>query len=197
MKTKLLGNLKKGLIFILSAPGGTGKTTLVRNLVEEFECVSVSVSYTTRQPRPGEVDGVDYNFISKEEFERKIESNDFLEYVKLYGYYYGTSGQWVQKKIDQGKHVILVIDTQGGLQLRSKIPAKLIFVKPPSLEVLEERLTKRKTESDEAIKTRMLVAKREMEDGQAYDYQIINDDLATAYTALKSILVAEEHRTQR
>lgn len=190
---KLLGNLKKGLIFIFSAPAGTGKTTLVEKVLNEFPSVVQSISYTTRSPRVGEVDGVNYHFVSRKEFEQKIAEGEFLEHVELYGDYYGTSKKWVEDHQNQGKHVILVIDTQGGLKLKEMIPAILIFAKPPSLEELRRRLLKRKTESAEKIEERLNRAKKEIEEGSHYDYQIINDDLNVANQVFKSILIAEEH----
>lgn len=191
---KLLGNLEKGRLFVLSAPAGTGKTTLVQKLVSEFTSVIQSVSYTTREPRINEVQGVHYNFISREQFEQKIEEGELLEYVTLYGDYYGTSKKWVEEKENQGKHVILVIDTQGALLLKKKEPVPLIFVRPPSLQALKERLEKRQSETPERIQERLSWAKHEIEASQDYDYLIINDDLEVAYEALRSILIAEEHK---
>lgn len=181
---------------MLSAPAGTGKTTLVNMLTEEFPCVMQSVSYTTRKPRPGEIDGVHYNFVSVKEFEEKIKANEFLEYVSLYGDYYGTSRHWVEAHISDGRHVVLVIDTQGGLQLKGNIQASFIFISPPSLEVLHKRLEKRKTEPAGMIEKRIAWAEKEIKEGKQYDYQIINDDLLTAYQVLKSIFIAEEHRLE-
>lgn len=190
----VLGNREKGLVFVLSAPAGTGKTTLVRKLEEEFPCILSSISYTTRLPRQGEVDGKDYHFIKNDEFERMIQKGLFLEYVKLYDHYYGTSKQWVLDQQQQGKHVVLVIDTQGAMRLKGSFPAVFIFIQPPSLEELEKRLKKRKTEPQEVVKKRLAWAKTELETAHYYDYQIINEDLETAYTVLKSIFIAEEHR---
>lgn len=196
MQEKLLGSQPVGLAFIVSAPAGTGKTTLVKMLMKEFPCVVGSISYTTRMPRAGEVDGKDYHFISNEEFKRRIEENEFLEYVKLYGCYYGTSRLAVEELLAQGKHVILVIDTQGSIQLREKFPATFIFLQPPSLEILRERLSLRKTESLLGIEERLAWAQKEFEAVVYYDYRIINDDLAVAYQILKSILIAEDHRVR-
>ncbi len=197
MPNDLLGNLEQGLVFVVSAPAGTGKTTLVQMLVQEFPCVVESVSFTTRQKRPGEISGVHYNFVSNEEFERKISNNEFLEYVKLYGYYYGTSQKHIQEQRADGKHVVLVIDTQGALQLMGKFDATFIFLQPPSFDVLRDRLSKRKTESATVIEERLNWARLEMEAVRYYDYCIINDELATAYQVLRSILVAEEHRVRK
>lgn len=194
MVDKLLGNLSKGLIFVLSAPAGTGKTTLVRMLRDEFTCVSESISCTTRSPRAGEILGKDYHFLTTEEFERKIKNGDFLEYAKVFDHYYGTSREFVMGQVEKGKHVILVIDTQGALQLRGKIPAIFVFISPPSLQELRERLFKRKTESLENIEQRLSWAKQELAMAVHYDYHIVNENLHLAYEVLRSILIAEEHR---
>lgn len=190
----LLGNRKRGLIFILSAPAGTGKTTLVQLLTRDFSSVVASISYTTRHPRPGEVDGIHYYFLTQEEFIKRMEAGEFLEHVKLYGDYYGTSKIWVEDQLAQGKHVILVIDTQGAALLKGKIEATSIFVAPPSIEELGRRLKARQTENEEVIERRLFWAKKEMAAQGKYDYLIINDDLSSAYQVLRSILIAEEHR---
>lgn len=189
----LLGNLSKGLLFIISAPAGTGKTTLVQMLTKEFPHVVASISHTTRQPRQGEIEGVHYHFISKKEFVKRIDDGEFLEYVKLYDDYYGTHKLWVENQLIQGKHVILVIDTQGA-ELLKEMKAIFIFISPPSIEELERRLRSRQTETKDMIEKRLLWAKKEMEAQKNYDYLIINDDLAIAYQVLRSILIAEEHR---
>jgi guanylate kinase len=187
-------HLEKGLLFILSAPAGTGKTTLVQLLTRDFPNVVASISYTTRQPRPGEVNGVHYYFITKEEFEHRLKAEEFLEWVELYGDYYGTSRLWVEGQLTQKKHVFLVIDTQGAALLKDKIEAVSIFVAPPSVAELERRLRLRQTETNEVIEKRLKWARKELEAQNQYDYLIINDDLSQAYQALRSILVAEEHR---
>jgi guanylate kinase len=193
---KLLGNRSRGLIFVLSAPAGTGKTTLVQKLIAEFPCIIQSISFTTRSRRYNEISGDHYHFISKEEFEKKISEHDFLEYVKLYGDYYGTSKKWVESQLSQGKHVFLVIDTQGALQLMESLDACFIFLEPPSLEALRHRLTNRKTDSPEAIAKRLEWAVKEMEAVRYYQYRIVNDDLACAYQILRSIVIAEEHKVR-
>lgn len=195
MKTAtLLGNRKKGLMIVVSAPAGTGKTTLVKMLTNEFPNVVQSISYTTRAPRGTEIEGLDYHYIDPREFEKMIADNRFLEHAKIYKDYYGTDAKWVNDQLDSGKHVILVIDTQGGLQLRGKIPAVFIFIEPPSMEVLRHRLEKRKTEPESKIAERLEWAKSEIETGRQYDYRIINDDLDIAYQVLRSIVIAEEHK---
>lgn len=197
MSEKLLGNLPQGLIFVLSAPAGTGKTTLVGMLRDEFTCVVESISCTTRAPRPDEISGKDYHFMDVATFEAKIAAGDFLEHAQVFGSYYGTSKEYVQQQQEKGKHVFLVIDTQGALQLKGKLNAIFVFISPPSLQELRERLFKRKTENLEMIEQRLSWAKQEMALAPKYDYNIINDNLHHAYDILRSIVIAEEHRVRK
>lgn len=193
----LLGNLKKGLIFVISAPAGTGKTTLVRMLHEEFPSVVESISYTTRPMRPNEVAGRDYFFISPEEFEEMIAKGEFLEYAQVFGKaYYGTSKKFVESQIEKGKHVVLVIDTQGAMRIKELLDAVFIFISPPNLDELRARLHRRKSENDEAIEHRLSWAEKEMAFLPEYNYHIINENLKTAYDVLRSILIAEEHKNR-
>lgn len=185
---------KNGLLFILSAPAGTGKTTLVQMLVKEFSSCVASVSTTTRPPRPEEINGVHYHFTTEKQFATQLAEEKFLEHATLYGYYYGTSRLWVQEQLKKGNHVLLVIDTQGAAQIRNQLPTISIFISPPSMEVLEQRLIKRNTESQENLLNRLKWAKEEMKRQNEYDYCIVNDNLAKAYDILRSILIAEEHR---
>lgn len=184
----------RGLIFVLSAPAGTGKTTLVSMLTHEFPDVVASISYTTRRPRGVEQEGVHYYFISPEEFAHRQAEGEFLEHAEVYGCHYGTSKAWVEQRLAAGQHVFLVIDTQGAAQLKEKIEATYIFVSPPSLEELARRLRARKTEPRADVERRLEWAKHEMEAGRAYDYEIVNDNLDAAYQVLRSIVIAEEHR---
>lgn len=192
----LLGEGKEGLAFIISAPAGTGKTTLVGKLLKEFPSVMQSISFTTRKPREGEIPGVHYHFITESEFNEKISAGDFLEYVKLYGTYYGTSKQWIIDQQKNGKHVILVIDTQGAIQLKDRFSAVMIFIRPPTLDTLRKRLVSRQTETPDMIDQRVEWAQIELDAAKQYDYQIINDDLETAYQILRSIVIAECHRVK-
>ncbi|MGL5625914.1 MAG: guanylate kinase [Candidatus Rhabdochlamydia sp.] len=198
MSQPMLGNFLNGFVFVLSAPAGTGKTTLVRMLSQEFDCIVENVSYTTRPPRSNELDGKDYFFISEKEFESKIKKGDFLEYAKVFGYNYGTSREYVTSRQKRGKHVFLVIDTQGAMQLKEKkFPAIYIFLSPPSLEVLESRLLKRKTEDEKTLARRLSWAEQELKKISCYDYHIVNDSLEHAYAVLRSIIIAEEHRVRQ
>ncbi len=197
MTHKALGNNKRGILYIISAPAGTGKTTLVEMLTKEFSCVVSSVSYTTRKPRGKEKNGIEYIFIDKDEFDQKIATGDFLEYVTLYDQNYGTSREWVEKQLHAGHHVVLVIDTQGALKLKGKTDSVSIFIRPPSLEELKKRLTERKTESAEHINRRLDWAKHELEHCHEYDYLIVNDNLRIAYDVLRSIFIAEEHKNNK
>ncbi|HSX14108.1 MAG TPA: guanylate kinase [Chlamydiales bacterium] len=185
---------KKGIIFVVSAPAGTGKTTLVRMLQDEFPHIIESVSYTTRKPRAQEIPGKDYYFITHQEFVDKIANGEFLEYAKVFGNYYGTSRKFFEDEQKIGNHIVFVIDTQGAKLLKDKIDAVFIFIRPPSMEVLKERLLARKSESSEAISERLLWAEKEMKCIDAYDYEIVNDRLDHAYDVLRSIVIAETHR---
>lgn len=196
-KQKLVGNLKKGLVFVVSAPAGTGKTTLVGMLTKEFDAVKTSISYTTRRARPHENHGDHYYFVSEEEFCQKIERGEFLEHVELFGSRYGTAFDTIEKQTEKGHHVVLVIDTQGAIQLMQKVKAIFIFLLPPSLIELRERLEARGTETAQVIEERLSLAEKEIALACHYDYHIVNDDLATAYQALKSIVIAEEHRVRK
>ncbi len=191
---KLLGNLNRGLFFIMSAPSGAGKTTLTRMLTEEFECVIESVSFTTRKPRKEEIEGVDYFFVSVDEFEKKIKNDEFLEYAKVFDHYYGTSKKFVEQKLSEKKHVVLVIDTQGAMKLKGKIDATYIFISPPTIAELKNRMNIRDDQTDAEIEKRLEWANKEMKRIYDYDYNVTNIDLNIAYAALKSIFIAEEHK---
>lgn len=186
----------QGNLYILSAPSGAGKSSLITALLQQDKekKMMVSVSHTTRQPRPGERDGVHYFFVSVEEFERLIAQGVFLEYAKVFGgNYYGTSLPAIEKNLAQGIDVFLDIDWQGAQQIRAKIPnVKSIFILPPSLPELERRLIGRGQDSIEAIADRMSKAISEISHYDEYDYVIVNDDFAQALADLKHILRAEK-----
>lgn len=183
--------MKKGRIFIVSSPSGTGKTTLVEMLCREFSNCVRSISCTTRKPRSGEKEGIDYFFLSKEEFLERDAKGDFLESAKVFEDYYGTLKESVTAVTEKGRHIFLVIDTQGAEKLRGKVDACFIFILPPNEETLTERLKKRATESDEARDLRLSWAKKELAEAKYYDYQIVNDDLQKAYETFKEIVLAE------
>lgn len=182
---------------MISAPSAAGKTTLVNMLTKEFPIVARSVSCTTRAPRPGEKEGEDYFFLTKQEFKAREAKNEFLEHAEVFGEYYGTSKAFVESQLRKGKHVVLVIDTQGALQLKKNVDAVFIFITAPSLSILEERMAQRQTENKQMMEQRLVWAHHEIEMIPHYDYHIINDNLEIAYTALKSILIAEEHKITR
>jgi guanylate kinase len=193
-RAQVLGNLDRGMAFVLSAPAGTGKTTLVKMLAQEFDRVKESVSCTTREPRVGEVPGEHYHFLTEEEFLCREAANDFLESVELFGYRYGTSKLLLENLLQEGNHVILTIDTQGALKLKDSLLAKYIFLSPPSLEELRQRLINRKTETLASINRRVSWAETELALREHYDYHIVNEDLDVAYDVLRSIIIAEEHK---
>ncbi|MFW6251606.1 MAG: guanylate kinase [Halanaerobium sp.] len=187
--------MSKGLLFVLSGPSGVGKNTVLDALFEEFDGVSYSVSATTRERRKGEVDGEDYFFISEAEF-KEIEENDgFIESAVVHGHYYGTPKKFVDQKLEEGEDIILEIDTQGAKQVREKYPeAVYIFLVPPSLEELENRLDKRGSESDKSKNLRLNNARQELKEVHKYDYEVINDSLSDAVKEIKRIIIEEQKR---
>ncbi|MDD2896093.1 MAG: guanylate kinase [Aliarcobacter sp.] len=182
-------NDKKGAILILSGPSGCGKSTLLKEVYKDVDDYYFSISTTTRAPRVGETNGVDYFFVTKEEFEKDIENGDFLEYAKVHDNYYGTSLKPINKALEEGKLVIFDIDVQGHEIVRNKLDSIVtsVFITTPSLEVLEARLNSRNTDSLEIIEKRIKNAKGEVEYFQDYDYLIINDDLQIAAKQLVCI----------
>ena len=196
MSSRVLGNQKQGKLFVISAPAGTGKSTLVAMLLKEFpKAIAESCSSTTRKMRPGEVPGQHYDFITDEAFEKLRKKDIFLEHAEVFGTLYGTKQTEVERLEAEGKHVVLVIDTQGALQVMEKMEeATFIFISPPSKEELERRLRERGTESEEKMAQRLKWAEREMGMIDHYDYHIVNDDLDITYQILRSIFIAEEHK---
>ncbi|WP_312723227.1 guanylate kinase [Stutzerimonas kunmingensis] len=177
-----------GTLYIVSAPSGAGKTSLVKALIDAQPQVRVSVSHTTRTMRPGEVDGVNYHFVSREDFLARLERNEFLEHAEVFGNLYGTSQRWLEDTLAEGFDLILEIDWQGAQQVRRLMPqAKSIFILPPTQEALRQRLNNRGQDSDEIIDKRMREAVSEMSHYVEYDYLVINDDFAHALIDLQSI----------
>jgi guanylate kinase len=189
------GSATEGLLFIVSAPSGTGKTTLVERLVQQVPNLCMSRSYTSRRARVGERDGVDYNFVSRERFDAMVQSGAFLEWADVFGNCYGTSASDTQSLLTSGKDVVLVIDVQGARQVRSRgIPTVCIFVLPPSADVLEQRLRRRSKDSEEQIRTRLEVACLEVGDFAQYEYVVVNDEIDAAVRRLEAIVLAERSR---
>ncbi|GAB3372426.1 guanylate kinase [Azotobacter armeniacus] len=182
-----------GTLYIISAPSGAGKTSLVKALIDALPQVRVSVSHTTRGMRPGEVEGVNYHFVDRPTFLGALERGEFLEHAEVFGNLYGTSQLWLEQTLAEGFDLILEIDWQGAQQVRRLLPqAQSIFILPPSQEALRQRLTNRGQDSDEIIERRMREAVSEMSHYVEYDYLIINDDFAHALEDLKSIFRARQ-----
>ncbi|MBM3357545.1 MAG: guanylate kinase [Betaproteobacteria bacterium] len=187
-----------GILFIISAPSGGGKTSLIQALLQAEPQVRLSISYTTRPARPGEQNGREYHFVAPEEFGRMLEAGAFLESAVIYGHRYGTSQQWIQRELDRGADVLLEIDWQGAQQVRRLMPSAVsIFIVPPSLEALEARLKNRAQDSPEVIARRLATAREEIGHVSEYDYAIINDEFDRAARDLASIIRAERLRLSR
>ncbi|WP_311950533.1 guanylate kinase [Halomonas piscis] len=188
--------MSQGTLFVVSAPSGAGKTSLVRELVDSLSGIQVSVSHTTRERREGEVDGVNYHFTETAEFEAMAERGEFFEYARVFGNYYGTSQRAVQKRLDACQDVILEIDWQGARQVREKMPGAVsIFILPPSREELERRLAGRGTDVHAVIERRMQDAISEMSHFDEYDYIVINDDFTTALEELRALVISRRLTT--
>ena len=180
-----------GNLFIISAPSGAGKTSLVSALLKLNTRIALSVSYTTRAPRPGETNGVNYHFVSRETFLEMAKNGDFLESAEVYGNLYGTSQTWISREIEKGRDILLEIDWQGAAQVRAKCLQTIgIFILPPSLAALELRLKGRNQDSDEVISKRLQAAREDISHVAEFDYVIINDNLDEALQQLNSVIVA-------
>src|SRR3954447_24105770 len=190
---------RRGLMFVLSSPSGAGKTTLSRMLVAETPALQMSVSATTRPMRPGEVDGKDYFFVDHARFEAMVAKDELLEFATVFGNRYGTPRRPVEAALSSGNDVLFDIDWQGTQQLRSRSPADVVsvFILPPSVAALEQRLHTRAQDSDEVIRGRMRKAGDEMSHFDAYDYIVVNDNIGIAFEAVKSILRAEQLKRER
>lgn len=186
-------------LFVLSAPSGTGKTTLGNLLLQDWsDKIAKVVTSTTRPPRKQEKNGIDYHFIKKSEFQTKQNRGEFLEFAEVFGFLYGTEMHELENASLLKKNLLLMIDTQGALQVKKKIPgAILIFISPPNKEELHSRLRARNTETKDAMEKRLKEFEKEMSEMKHYDYHIINDDLQKTLLVLKSIIIAEEHKIER
>lgn len=189
---------RRGILFIISAPSGTGKTTLCKQIVANIHGLWHSVSYTTRKPRAGETHGQEYFFTDEHQFQAMVERNEFVEFAHVYGNWYGTPRKAVLDKIEQGIDVLLEIDVQGAMTVKKKIQdAVYIFILPPSLEVLRERLQNRASDSKEDIQRRLLKVKEEVWSFREYHYIVRNDDLVQSRRELETIFIAERLKTSR
>ena len=190
-----MSNRSRGLLFVVSAPSGAGKTTLAERLVEQTPNLKLSRSYTSRAARQGETDGVDYNFVTLERFKAMAAAGEFLEWAEVFGNLYGTSVADTERVLELGSDVVLVIDVQGARQVRRRGgETSAIFVMPPSFQVLEQRLRGRSKDSEEAMQRRLRVAREEVASFAEYDFLVINNELTTAVDRLRSIVLAERAR---
>ena len=188
----------RGLLFIISAPSGAGKTTLAEQLAQRTPHLKLSRSYTSRLARPGEIDGVDYNFVSRERFEVMAAAGEFLEWADVFGNLYGTALADVQALLDQGQDVVLVIDVNGARQVKKRdVDHTAIFVMPPSFQALEQRLRGRSKDTEEQMQRRLSTARAEASSYDDYDYVVVNDDLESTVVRLQEIIAAERSRTHR
>lgn len=188
---------KKGLLIVISGPSGTGKGTICKSLVEKGNFL-ISVSATTRQPRKGEVEGVNYYFLTKEEFKSKIENDDFIEYAEVYGNYYGTPKSKALNYIENGINVILEIDIQGALNVKKSYPdGVFIFILPPSMDELKNRISSRGSETQKSLMIRFKSAYEEIKYASKYNYVVVNDTVDMAVKRIQSIIIAEQCRTDR
>jgi guanylate kinase len=198
MRDWTLKTTRKGLLVVLSAPSGGGKSTLTKSLLAADPQLAYSVSHTTRPIRPGEVDGRHYHFIDDEAFERLVAQSAFYEHAVVHGHRYGTSRKRVEEMLDGGKDVLMDLDVQGGLNVKRQTPdSVLIFLLPPSLEVLRLRLERRGTDAQEVIAQRLEKAEVEIRHWQDYDFAVINEDLDVAVAKVRGIVEAERHRPSR
>ena len=190
--------MSKGLLIVVSGPSGTGKGTVCSELLSQAQDLAYSISATTRQPRAGEVDGKNYYFMDKADFEKKIAEGGFLEYANVYGNYYGTPLGKIEERLAKGEDILLEIDTQGALNVMKKCPDGLfIFLVPPSLAELERRIRGRGSETEESLQKRMGSACKEIEDGRKYSYVVVNDTVKHAVQRIMAIRAAEHCRVDR
>ena len=185
--------IRKGMLLVISGPSGTGKGTLIKQLMEEDPTLVFSVSATTRAPRPGEIDGVHYHFVSNEQYDQLVAEGAFVEYATVHGNRYGTLRSEVYQRLERGENVVLDIDVQGALNVIANEKEKVsIFILPPSMKVLRERLTGRGTETEEAVERRLHNAIWEISQKDKYEYKVVNDDLDDCVRKLQAIIMAEK-----
>ncbi len=190
--------MSRGDLFVVSAPSGAGKSTILKAVLADISGIAFSISHTTRPQRPGERDGVDYFFVSQPRFQEMIEQGAFLEWALVHGNYYGTSRVFVEEMLSRGEDIVLDIDVQGAFQIKEKLPeAVLIFVAPPSLNELERRLRRRGTEDDATIELRLFNAVSEIKAIPSYDYVVVNDLLDKAVEDMKTIILSRRLKTRR
>ncbi len=190
--------MKKGFLVVISSPSGGGKTTIRRELLKNLPELCYSVSCTTRPPRPGEKYGEDYYFLKEEEFRRRIEKGDFLEWAEVHGFLYGTPRKFIEDSLQEGKIVVMDIDVQGGEKIkRFRLPSVFIFLLPPSWEELKKRLQRRGTEDEETIEKRLKTARDEVKYYHQYDYIVVNKDIGDTVREIEAIIRAEKNRRER
>ncbi len=181
---------KRGRLIVISAPSGSGKTTIARAIMQKYPGMLFSVSATTRQPRAGEVSGKDYFFLTKEEFQNRVKEGDLVDWEEIYGNYYGTLKSEIDRALGRGSVMLFDVDVKGGLSIKRTYPddSLLIFIRPPSFEILKERLLNRKTEDEATIRRRLDRVPMELEKGKEFDWQVVNDDLPTAVHEVDEII---------
>lgn len=190
--------MNRGILIVISGPSGAGKGTVCKEVLKKDPSLRLSISATTRKPRAGEIEGINYYFVNKAEFEKMIEDDQFLEWAEVYGNYYGTPKNFVESQLKEGKDVILEIDIQGAMKAREKFPdGVFIFIVPPSLDELEKRIKGRATETPEEIRLRFAKASSEIKYITKYDYIVVNDEVSKAAYKVLSILTAEKCKVER
>lgn len=188
-----------GVLYVVSGPSGAGKSTVIKKALEKVESFTFSVSYTTREKRPGEIEGKDYFFVSEEKFNELKSQGEFLEYAEVHGYYYGTSKFFIKEKLDKGFNIVLDVDVQGSLNIKKEMPhdSVLIFVVPPSYKELQKRLKGRGTENEKDLKKRLEDSKWEIQRMDEFDYLLENKDVSESVNRLISIIIAEQLKISR